>query len=289
MDYRTLIDALSLEAGLNIAADGVKRVLLDCRFNLLQPDAGLALYRQGHIPGALYAHLDNDLSGPITAQSGRHPLPDPKRLAMRLGEWGICPDTQVVVYDDMGGAMAARAWWLLRWLGHERVAVLDGGFQAWVATEGAVSEEAATATDCAPYPYRFNADQVVSSEAVLANLQQPVFTLVDARSAERFHGEQEPIDPVAGHVPGALNRALSENLTAEGLFKSAEQLRTEWLALLDGTAPEAVVAMCGSGVTACHLLLSLELAGLKGARVYAGSWSEWIRDQQRPVATEING
>ncbi|MEH6823188.1 MAG: sulfurtransferase [Motiliproteus sp.] len=284
MDYRTLIDASSLEAGLNVAVGG-KRVLLDCRFNLMQPDAGLALYRQGHIPGAVYAHLDKDLSSPITASSGRHPLPDPQHLAQRLGEWGICADTQVVVYDDMGGAMAARAWWLLRWLGHERVAVLDGGFQAWVATDGAISEEAIAPIACASYPLQLQPGWVVGTEAVVANLQKPLFSLVDARSLERFRGEQEPIDPVAGHVPGALNRPLPDNLTTTGRFKSAEQLRAEWLALLGEVQPEAVVAMCGSGVTACHLLLSLELAGLPGARLYAGSWSEWIRDVGRPVAT----
>lgn len=287
MDYRTLIDAPSLEAGLNIAVDGVKRVVLDCRFNLMQPDAGLALYRQGHIPGALYAHLDNDLSSPILPTSGRHPLPDPDRLAQRLGEWGICPDTQVVVYDDMGGAMAARAWWLLRWLGHERVAVLDGGFPAWVATDGAVSAEQpnqpAAPQPCESYPYQLNADWLVSTQDIVANLSVAEFSLVDARTAERFRGEQEPIDPIAGHIPGALNRPLPDNLTAMGTFKPAEQLRSEWLALLGPVPVAEVVAMCGSGVTACHLLLSLEVAGLNGARIYAGSWSEWIRAADRPV------
>ncbi|MFT6915904.1 MAG: thiosulfate/3-mercaptopyruvate sulfurtransferase [Motiliproteus sp.] len=285
MDYRNLIDAPSLEAGLNSAASGRKRVVLDCRFNLLQPDAGVGLYRQGHIPGALYAHLDNDLSSPITASSGRHPLPDPKVLARRLGEWGIGPDTQVVVYDDMGGAIAARAWWLLRELGHERVAVLDGGFQAWVATEGAVSGEPVAASPCDPYPYSLNRAAVVSAEAVLANIQSPGFTLVDARSPERFRGEQEPIDPVAGHIPGSLNRPLAENLTANGHFKAADILRAEWLTLLGNVPPAAVVTTCGSGAAACHLLLSLEIAGLPGARLYPGSWSEWIRDPARPVAT----
>ncbi len=285
MDYRTLIDAPSLEAGLNVCTAGIQRVVLDCRFNLMQPEAGLALYRQGHIPGALYAHLEKDLSSAITSSSGRHPLPDPQQLARRLGEWGIGVDTQVVVYDDMGGAMAARAWWLLRWLGHERVAVLDGGFPAWVATEGAVSDQPVTPVPGDPYPYQLHSDVLVSAETVLANLQTRAFTLLDARNAERFRGEQEPIDPVAGHVPGALSRPLSDSLTASGTFKTAAQLRAEWSALLGDRSPEMLVAMCGSGVTACHLLLALEIAGLPGARLYAGSWSEWIRDPARPVAT----
>ena len=285
MDYRTLINAPSLEAGLNVCAAGIKRVVLDCRFNLMQPEAGLELYRQGHIPGAIYAHLDRDLSSAITPQSGRHPLPDPQQLAQRLGEWGIDVNTQVVVYDDMGGAMAARAWWLLRWLGHERVAVLDGGFPAWVATEGAVSDEPVAPTPCDPYPYRMASDAVITTAEVLTNLQTPTFTLIDARNAERFYGEQEPIDPVAGHVPGALNRPLSASLTTTGTFKTAAQLRAEWLVLLENHQPETLVAMCGSGVTACHLLLALEVAGLPGARLYAGSWSEWIRDTDRPIAT----
>ena len=283
MDYRTLIDAQSLVTLLSAADAGAKPVLLDCRSNLMQPSAGLAAYRQGHLPGAHHADMDADLSSPITATSGRHPLPEPDQFAQQLGDWGIGADTQVVVYDDMGGAMASRAWWLLRWMGHTQVAVLNGGITAWIGADGELSDDTEAARVCAPYPYRLSPDWVVDSDTVLANIADPKLILIDARNAERFRGEQEPIDPVAGHVPGALNRPLPDNLTDKGLFKSTEQLRAEWDALLDGVSPNDVVTMCGSGVTACHLLLSLEIAGLPGARVYAGSWSEWIRDNQRPV------
>ncbi len=295
MDYSTLIDPQSLAAVLAVADAAAKPVLLDCRTNLMQPGAGFALYQQGHIPGAHHADMDNDLSSPITPTSGRHPLPDPDQFAQQLGSWGIGSDTQVIVYDDMGGAMAARAWWLLRWMGHSRVALLDGGLPAWIGAGGALSTEVKPPVSCAPYPFRLNPSWLVDSDRVLANITEPAFILVDARNAERFRGEQEPIDPVAGHVPAALNRPLPDNLTDQGLFKSAEQLRAEWLTLLVGArgddaiaaevSADDVVAMCGSGVTACHLLLSLEIAGLTGARVYAGSWSEWIRDAQRPVST----
>jgi thiosulfate/3-mercaptopyruvate sulfurtransferase len=286
MDYRTLIDASTLQQTLqqDLADNRAPNwVLLDCRFNLIQPDAGRALYRQGHIPTAQYADLNLDLSSPITATSGRHPLPDPKRLAQRLGQWGIGPDTQVVVYDDMGGAMASRGWWLLRWLGHDRVALLDGGLPAWIAAGGELSAAASQPAPCAAYPLALHRNWVVGCEAVVANLAGQSFTLIDARNVERFRGEQEPIDPVAGRVPGALNRPVPDNLTATGRFKPADQLRVEWLALLGDVESDQVVTMCGSGVTACHLLLSLELAGLSGARLYAGSWSEWIRDANRPV------
>lgn len=286
-EYQTLIDAPSLAALLSAVPLAVKAaakpVLLDCRSNLMQPGAGLAAYRQGHLPGAHHADMDSQLSSPITASSGRHPLPDPGRFAQQLGEWGVDSETQVIVYDDMGGAMASRAWWLLRWMGHTQVAVLDGGIGAWTGAGGELSGEVESAEAVAPYPYRLHPDWVVDSDTVLANISARKFTLIDARNAERFRGEQEPIDPVAGHVPGAMNRPLPDNLTANGLFKSAEQLRAEWDALLDGISPNDVVTMCGSGVTACHLLLSLEIAGLPGARVYAGSWSEWIRDDQRPL------
>ncbi|MEH6650242.1 MAG: sulfurtransferase [Motiliproteus sp.] len=288
MDYRTLIDAQSLAALLNAdsltaKSAAAKPVLLDCRSNLMQPGAGLAAYQKGHLPGARHADMDTELSSSITATSGRHPLPDPEGFARQLGEWGIDTQTQVIVYDDMGGAMASRAWWLLRWMGHEQVAVLNGGVPAWVDAGGELSSAVESSMVTTPYPYRLNPSWVVDSDTVQANIADPKFTLIDARNAERFRGEQEPIDPIAGHVPGALNRPLPDNLTDKGLFKSAEQLRMEWDLLLDGVSPNDVVTMCGSGVTACHLLLSLEVAGLPGARVYAGSWSEWIRDDKRPV------
>ncbi|WP_207062969.1 sulfurtransferase [Motiliproteus sp. SC1-56] len=279
MDYRTLIDAATLQRQLGQPG----WVVLDCRFTLGDPDAGFQAYRAGHIPGARYAHLETDLSGPVAGDTGRHPLPAPAVLARRLGAWGIDRVSQVVVYDDVGGAMAARAWWLLRWLGHERVALLDGGLMAWQRAGGALGQEAPAVA-----PARFDAEpgrcETVDTQALASQLSAFAGRLVDARAAARFRGEQEPIDPVAGHVPGALNRPFQDNLDG-GYFKPAATLRQEWQALLDGQAPEAMVMMCGSGVTACHHLLALEVAGLGGAQLYPGSWSEWIRDRARPVAT----
>ena len=280
-DFRTLIDAWSLK-NRPAKADWV---LLDCRANLMDPPAAEAAYGAGHIPAALYAHMDRDLSSPIGDDTGRHPLPDPFDFVKQMRDWGIGPDTQVVVYDDMGGAMAARAWWLLRWLGHERVAVLDGGLAAWQEIGGELSDKAEQAVTADGGPVVLHNDWFVDSKELQTHLEKAAITLVDARAAERFAGEQEPIDPVAGHVPGALNRPQSDNLNADGRFKTANQLEEEWRALLGDTKAEDAVMMCGSGVTACHNLLALEVAGLKGARLYAGSWSEWIRDPARPVAT----
>ncbi|WP_421862021.1 sulfurtransferase [Motiliproteus sp.] len=281
MDNRTLIDAWSLKNELG----DPNLVILDCRSQLLDPEAGEKLYREGHIPGAIHADMEKDLSSPITDDSGRHPLPDPFDFAVQLRQWGIDDGTQVVVYDDMNGAMAVRAWFLLRWLGHERVAVLDGGLPAWQAISGELSDNVELPTPVKGGPVVLHNDWLVDTAKVKANLDQPSFTLIDARTAERFAGEQEPIDPVAGHVPGALNRPLTDNLNAEGRFKTAKQLKDEWQQLLGEVEAEDTVMMCGSGVTACHHLLALEIAGLKGARLYPGSWSEWIRDPERPVAT----
>jgi len=257
--------------------------LLDCRFSLADTGYGSRVYGEGHIPGARYLDLDRDLSSPIGPQDGRHPLPDPVKLNARLRQCGVGPGVQVVVYDDCGGAMASRAWWLLRWLGHDAVALLDGGYPAWLALGAEPEQQVPDDTDSG-WQGQADAAALVALPAVEANLAAPAFTLVDARSAERFRGEQEPIDPVAGHIPGALNRPLSDNLE-QGRFKDAEKLRHEWGALLGDRAPESIVHLCGSGVTACHNLLAMEHAGLSGSRLYAGSWSEWIRDPRRPVAT----
>lgn len=276
--YRTLIDVESLNA---LEAP----LILDCRFNLADPSAGERAYADGHIPGAIYAHLDRDLSASITPQSGRHPLPDPARLYAKLQAAGLTSGRQVVVYDDAGGATAARAWWLLRWLGHGAVAVLDGGCQAWREAGG---DWTATASATLKAEKGVAITPVAGMLMEVAGLQRALTAdqvlLVDARAAERYRGEVEPIDAVAGHVPGAINAPLTDNLV-EGRFLPREQLRQHWLSRLDGWAPESVVQMCGSGVTACHNLLAMEHAGLSGARLYAGSWSEWIRDPKRPVAT----
>ncbi len=277
MKYMTLIDVPGLSANLGHP----DWALFDCRCNLLEPGAGRAAYDAGHIPGARFADLDTDLSAPVTPATGRHPLPDPDVMAARLGAWGVDRATQVVVYDADNGAFATRLWWLLRWLGHDAVALLDGGFRAWTEAAGAVTtalpERAARRFEAARRPRL-----AVDVDTVLAGDHGP---LLDARTPERFRGDREPIDPVAGHIPGALNLPLQGNLDARGRFLPPEQLRARYLAALGGAGPETAVHYCGSGVSACHNVLAMEHAGLHGSRLYAGSWSEWIRDPERAVAT----
>ncbi len=282
--YTTLIGAAELAPHL----ENADWVSIDCRFELARPDWGEQAFAAGHIPGALYAHLDRDLSGPRTPDSGRHPLPDPGALADAFGRFGIDAAVQVVAYDQGPGAYAARLWWLLRWLGHSRVAVLDGGFAAWERARLPVST-APAARPARRFAARPSPGWVVTTEAIAAALASGALAraeplLIDARGADRFAGENETIDPVAGHIPGAHNHPFAGNLDALGQFRSPAELRRAWTASLRGRAPAAMVAMCGSGVTACHNLLALEVAGLPGARLYAGSWSEWIRDPARAVA-----
>ena len=257
-------------------------IIVDCRHQLSDTGYGERVYAAGHVPGALFMHLDRDLSGAMTGSNGRHPLPDPEVLAARLGAVGIDRQRQVVVYDDSEGMVAGRLWWMLRWLGHERVALLDGGFNRWLKEGRPV-----TTVKPAPSPVKFSGvprDWVVSADAVLANLTSGDFMLIDARGPDRFRGENETIDPVGGHIPGARNRFFRDNLDADGLFRPAAELRREYLALLAGTPADKVVMQCGSGVSACHNLIAMEIAGLRGARLYAGSWSEWCSDPTRPVA-----
>lgn len=260
--------------------------IVDARFVLMNqdPDAGRLGYDQSHLPGAVYAHLNDDLSDLSRTGQGRHALPDAAAFATTLGRWGITPAHQVVVYDAGDGSMAAaRLWWLLKLLGHERVAVLDGGLAAWRAAGLPETDETASVPAVADYPASFNVEAIVDAQEVLSRLDEVPGWLLDARAPERFRGEVEPLDPVAGHVPGAINRPYAQNLR-NGRFKPSDELRAELVPLLSGRAPQEVVMMCGSGVTACHLLLAFEHAGLHGARVYAGSWSGWISDADRPVA-----
>jgi thiosulfate/3-mercaptopyruvate sulfurtransferase len=280
MTFSTLIEATSLRELL--ANPG--RVVIDCRFDLADPDAGRSAYLAGHIPGARYADLNRDLSAPVTASSGRHPLPSPQDLAATLSRLGIGSDTQVIAYDDNSGAFAARAWWLLRWVGHPAVAVLDGGLKAWLAAGGGLESGAAAAVGPARFTVRVDSGAVLDSARVQTLLEDPEFLLVDARAPERFAGTVEPIDPVAGHVPGAVNQPFSANLGADGRFLPSTELRRLWEQRLAGKQPRQMAAMCGSGVTACHNLLAMEVAALSGAKLYAGSWSEWIRDPKRPIA-----
>lgn len=278
----TLIDVDTLAAARRDAAAGW--VLLDCRFDLARPAWGEAQFAAGHIPGAQYAHLDRDLAGPVGPATGRHPLPAPADFERRARGWGIGASTQVVVYDQGNGMYAARAWWLLRWLGHGAVAVLDGGFAAWTAAGHAVSSVVVAAVP-GNFVARADAARVVDAARLSGELDAGAIVLSDARAADRYAGQNETIDPIAGHVPGAVNHPFARNLGESGRFLPADELRARWLATLGGRQPAAHVAMCGSGVSACHNLLALEHAGLSGSRLYPGSWSEWIRDPSRPVAT----
>jgi thiosulfate/3-mercaptopyruvate sulfurtransferase len=257
-------------------------IVIDVSFDLADTGSGECRYRESHLPGAHYLHLDRDLSSAKTGRNGRHPLPGRAAFARTIGALGVTPETQVVCYDAQGGVYAARLWWLLRWLGHSRVAVLDGGVQAWKRAGGALTSAPAAAADGPPYPERPSLVASVDAEGV--RQRAPLKMLVDARSAERFSGQAEPIDPVAGHIPGAFNRFHKSNLDDDGAFKPARVLRQEFEALLGGRAPGDVIHSCGSGVTACHNLLAMEHAGLAGSLLYPGSWSEWSSDPARPIA-----
>ena len=285
MDFTTLIDVESLRPLIGTPAIAV----LDCRFDLAAPDAGRQAYLRRHIPGARYVDLNRDLSAPVSAGSGRHPLPDPRTLAAFFRGLGVAPNTQAIVYDESNGSFAARAWWLLRWLGHPKVAVLDGGMSAWLR-EGGSSESGepprASAEGSAAGSGTVQVDHrgALGAGELIAALENPRTLLIDARAPERYTGAAEPIDPVAGHIPGAVNHPFSSNLRGDGRFLPPEELERRWRDRLGEASPGDVIVMCGSGVTACHNLLALERAGLPGARLYAGSWSEWIRDPRRPVA-----
>ena len=294
--YTTLIGASELAA---LLASGPKPVVVDTSFDLGDTAAGERRFAASHLPGSRYLHLDRDLSGAKTGRNGRHPLPDRAAFARTVGALGIAPTTQVVCVDAQGGVYAARLWWMLRWLGHEAVAVLDGGIQAWQRAGGALVAEDADDADKAdanrggggdveggaaapPYPDRRSLAPSVDAAGVAA--RAPRVALLDARSGERFRGEAEPIDPVAGHIPGALNRFHKENLAEGGRFKPPSVLRDEFTAALADRAPAEVIHSCGSGVTACHNLLAMEHAGLAGSLLYPGSWSEWSADPNRAIA-----
>ncbi|KAF0815427.1 putative thiosulfate sulfurtransferase SseB [Andreprevotia sp. IGB-42] len=258
-------------------------VIVDCRHDLANPDAGRQAYGISHLPGAVFAHLDHDLSGTKTGSNGRHPLPDPAALAGWLASQGIGNTSRVVAYDASGGFFAARLWWLLQWLGHDAVQVLDGGWGAWTAAGLPVNNKVPQ-PQAAQFAWQVQDDVLVSMADVRRNLTEPQFQLVDARSPDRYLGRGETIDPVGGHIPGAKNRFFQHNLAADGCFKSAEQLRAEWADVLGDTTADEVVHQCGSGVTACHNLLALAVAGQQGGRLYAGSWSEWCSHADNPVA-----
>lgn len=279
MTHNTLVSATTLNENIN----NPKWIIIDCRFSLANSDAGSYAYRHGHLPNARYAHLNHDLSSTLSDLNGRHPLPSFKLLANKLGAWSISNDTQIVVYDDAGGAFAARLWWLLKSLGHNKVAVLDGGIQHWQKQGYALTTTLPTQK---PTTFRpcLNTALWLTASQLQNKLARKSICLIDARTPERYRGEQEPIDPVAGHIPGALNRPFQLNFDNTGLFLSAESLKNQFKKIIGTTALEEVVHYCGSGVTACHNLLAMEIAGLTGSKLYAGSWSEWIGDKNRGVA-----
>ena len=280
--HTLLITAAELQT---LMASGQRLRVFDCSFELMKPEAADTLFAEVHIAGAQQAHLDRDLSAHSAAEAvngGRHPLPRPEVVAAWLGRMGVDAQTQVVVYDRNGCNYCGRLWWMLKWLGHEAVAVLDGGLQAWQAAGGATESGAAQAVTACEFAVRPPLRTLVDTATVSARLGQANQTVVDARGAPRYRGEVEPLDPIAGHIPGALNRPFNENFGPDGRFKSANQLRAEWLAVLGSRAPESVVHQCGSGVSAVPNLIAMELAGLGATALYAGSWSEWSRTPGLP-------
>jgi len=277
-------DLIDVDELLPLVDDPNCRVV-DCRFELMDPARGLELYRQGHIRGAVFADLDKDLAAPISTGSGRHPLPDVEAFARRLRDWGISGASQVVAYDHGNGATAGRLWWMLRWLGHERVAVLNGGFAAWCAAGGSVDAEI-PAYPRGDFAARPNAEMVATTEEILAAIRSGEgLALVDARDERRFRGEAEPIDSVAGRIPGAVNMPFQLNLDDSGRWRSNEEIAALWQRMERGGGSERPVAMCGSGVTACHLILAAQRIGKPLPRLYVGSWSAWISDPDRPIET----
>jgi len=282
MIYTTLISVPQLISEIG----DLDLVIIDCRFSLADPELGRQAYLKAHIPGAIYAHLDEDLCSPvIRGLTGRHPLPSVEKFTEKLEDWGISSSSQVVVYDDAGGAMAAsRLWWLWCWLGHYAVAVLDGGWQAWMKSGEAVRGGQETRSSSMFIP-RVQRESLIEKDEILARLHDTNFLLVDSREEARYRGEVEPIDPVAGHIPGAVSSPHLNLLDEEGKFLPSVALRGYFLPLIGKTSPRDTVFYCGSGVTATQNILALEYAGIGEARLYAGSWSEWIADPERPIAT----
>jgi thiosulfate/3-mercaptopyruvate sulfurtransferase len=277
MNHTTLVQAAELATHL----DDPRWVIFDCRHDLANTEAGRRAYREGHIPGARFAHLDEDLSGAKTGKNGRHPLPGAEDFSSWLGKMGVDEAKQVVAYDASGAAFASRLWWMLKWLGHVRVAVLDGGYKLWIAQKLPVTTELPKIQSTAFRPIVQNL--AVDAKYVESHLDHDHCVVVDARSPERFRGQNETLDPVGGHIPGARNRFFMNNLDEQGKFKTAEILRAEFAQATGNVPAQDVVHQCGSGVTACQSLLAMEIAGLQGSRLYPGSWSEWCSDPSRPI------
>jgi thiosulfate/3-mercaptopyruvate sulfurtransferase len=280
MSFTTLITVDELAANL----DNPDFIIFDCRHELTNPDYGKAEYAKSHLPHAHFASVDHDLSSRPTGTNGRHPLPDPGAFATWLGNHGVTEGTQVIGYDSSGGVYGSRLWWMLRWLGHDKVAVLDGGWQAWLQAGKPTTQDIPQTRPAKFVPHV--RDVNVDAAHILANLESGSMLVVDARSNDRFHGQNETIDPVGGHIPGAVNRLFKNNVGEDGRFRSPEELQREFRDLIGEMPVQNVVHQCGSGVSACHNLLAMELAGMGGSRLYPGSWSEWVSDPERPVATD---
>ena len=268
---------------LRAALDNTDCVIVDCRFVLEDTDAGYEDYLDSHIPGAVYAHLDNDLSSPPSSTGGRHPLPDANKFAAFLGELGWSPGKLLIAYDDAGGAIAARLWWLMKYFGHDCAALLDGGIPAWWAAGYEIESGPSTVTKLPPASFEICDALEISTLEIIEALGRDEIVLADARARERFTGQFEPIDAVAGHIPGSVNYPYNINLAPNGTFKPVKDIRRELLKLAGSHNSQDVVHMCGSGVTACNNIFAAELAGLTGSRLYVGSWSEWIHDPSRPI------
>jgi thiosulfate/3-mercaptopyruvate sulfurtransferase len=279
MAYKTLIAPEELLPHL----EDPTWLVVDCQYDLDDPEGGLAAYQKSHIPGAVFADLERDLSAPKTGSNGRHPLPTTKDLIAFFSNLGVDQGMQVVAYDEFGSAFAARLWWTLRYLGHDSVAVLDGGLTAWTSRELPLREGVENRPAVSFLASR-RQEMLVSAEEVVQAIDDANILLLDSRAPERFRGEEETRDPIAGRIPGARNRPWRANLTPEEIFRKAEDLKSDFEALLGNLPPDSVIAYCGSGVTGCHNLLAMEHAGLVGGRLYAGSWSEWIADPSRPIA-----
>ncbi len=276
-----LISALELQ---DLLSDDDTLILLDARHDLGNHQLGREQYFEGHIPGAIFLDQENDLCGPKTGKNGRHPLPDREEFIRLLGNLGIDFQANIVVYDARDSMFAARLWWMLRWAGCTRVRVLNGGWSAWGQISGDIEREKPAPRAPVQWVSNVIAMSVVDANAVLANINQPVFTVIDARAENRFRGENEAIDPVAGHIPGAINWPFARNLDSDGFFRPVEELKSGFAELLGNQTPENIVHQCGSGISACHNLLAMEVAGLRGSVLYPGSWSEWCSDSSRPVA-----
>lgn len=279
MPYTTILDAGTLRAHLTDS----DWVVFDLRHDLSDPALGGNAYAAGHIPGARFLHLDRDLSAPTNGRNGRHPLPDPEAFAALLSSHGVGPSSQIVAYDANGGMFASRLWWMARWIGHEAVAVLDGGLLAWLKHGGKIDAELPPSATPGGLQAKAPLVERLVVEQVERNLESRERLVVDGRSPDRFRGENETLDPVGGHIPGAVNRFFKDNLADDGTFKAPSALRVEWGTVLEGRDPRKLILHCGSGVSACHNLLGMEIAGLGGAGLYAGSWSEWCSDPRRPV------